>query len=149
MNHDLTYKSHRDLIAELVHRYADAVGRRNGDDWIATWAPDARWILAADRDVTGHEAILQTWLTAMQRYRVVIQRVLNGEVQFSGNTATGRWHIQEHFRKSTGEPGILLAHYDDTYVHVGNDWLFASRSLERYYVGPPDLSAPFQHEAEV
>jgi hypothetical protein len=85
----------------------------------------------------------------MQKYRVVIQRVLNGEVHFNGNEANGRWHIQEHFRRSAGDPGILLAHYDDTYVRRNGEWLFASRTLERYYIGPPDLSAPFVHEAEL
>lgn len=149
MNHDLSEKSQRDLIAELVHRYADAVGRRDADGWVETWAPNARWILSVDRDVQGRDAILSTWLKAMQRYRVVIQRVMNGQVDFAGDQASGRWHIHEHFRRATGEPGILLAHYDDTYVRLDGHWLFASRSLERYYMGPPDLSAPFENESDL
>jgi SnoaL-like domain len=148
---DAVFKTERDHIAELAHAYADAVARRHAADWGATWAADARWILGADRNVVGREAIVALWQTSMAKYRVVIQRVLNGHVDFDadGAHARGRWHIQEHFRRANGEAGILLAHYDDTYVKVDGTWLFASRALVRYYGGPPDLSVPFDHEVEL
>jgi ketosteroid isomerase-like protein len=148
---EMVFKSERDHIAELAHAYADAVARRDATGWGATWATDARWVLGADRNVVGREAIVALWLTSMAKYRVVIQRVLNGHVDFAGDGmhASGRWHIQEHFRRADGVAGILLAHYDDTYVKVEGTWLFASRALVRYYGGPPDLSIPFENEVEL
>jgi hypothetical protein len=137
--------SDRDHIAELVHRYADAVVYRNGDQWGSCWAEDARWILSADRDVNGREAILALWHKAMTNFTAVVQMVHNGAVAVGddGRTASGRWYIDERFLRVNGQVGILLAHYDDTYVLVDGSWKFSSRRLFPMYQGAPDLSANF------
>lgn len=135
----------RELIAELVHRYADAVVHRDGDQWGSCWALEARWILSADRDVVGREAIVALWHKAMTGMTAVVQNVYNGAVSVSddGRTASARWYIGEHFLRSNATPGILLAHYEDTYACFDGQWLFTSRQLFPHYQGPPDLSAPF------
>ena len=51
----------------------------------------------------------------------------------------------EHWARADDSRGILLAHYDDTYVRVDGEWFFASRELVIHYGGPADLSAPFQN----
>ena len=51
----------------------------------------------------------------------------------------------EHWTRADDSRGILLAHYDDTYVRVDGDGCFASRELAIHYGGPADLSAPFQN----
>jgi len=136
--------SDREAIAALVHRYADAVVRRDAGAWGAVWAEDARWVLGKGRDVTGRGAIVELWRSAMGNFEAVVQNAYNGEVTVSGDRAAGRWYIGEHFRRANGEAGILLARYDDTYVRRDGAWLFASRELVVSYQGPPDLSAPFQ-----
>jgi SnoaL-like domain len=75
----------------------------------------------------------------------VVQNVMNGAVVIAddGQTASGRWYIGEHFLRSNGATGILLAHYEDTYARIDGQWLFTSRQLFPHYQGPPDLSAPF------
>ncbi len=135
----------RELIAELVHRYADAVVHRNGEQWGSCWAQEARWILSADRDVVGREAIVALWTKAMTGMTAVVQNVYNGQVEVAddGLTASARWYIGEHFLRSNDTPGILLAHYQDTYVCLNGQWLFTSRQLFPHYQGPPDLSVPF------
>jgi uncharacterized protein (TIGR02246 family) len=140
--------SSRDEIAELVHRYADAVVRFDGEQWGACWAPDAHWVLGPGREVTGRDAIVALWNKAMTTFAAVVQNALNGEVHVdeAAGTASGRWYVMEHFRRGDGEPGILLAHYDDTYVRVDGRWLFASRRLQPHYHGRPDLSAPFLND---
>lgn len=137
----------REAIAELVHRYADAVVHRNGEQWGNCWAVESRWILSADRDVVGRDAIVGLWTKAMTGMAAVVQNVYNGEVKVHGLTATGRWYIGEHFLRSNGAPGILLAHYEDTYACIDGSWLFTSRQLFPHYQGPPDLSAPFLNAA--
>ena len=136
----------RDAIAELVHRYADAVVHFDGEQWGACWAPDANWVLGPGREVNGREAIVGLWHKAMGTFAAVVQNVVNGEVRIDGDRAAGRWYIMEHFRRANGEPGILLAFYEDTYVKVDGQWLFASRQLHPQYQGPPDLSAPFLND---
>lgn len=140
----------RDAIEDLVHRYADAVVRHDGEQWAATWAEDARWVLSADRDVTGRDAISAVWYKAMDGFEAAIQNVLNGSVTIGadGTTAEGRWYIIEHLRRRDGKAHMLLAYYDDTYVNVDGEWLFASRQLFPQYAGPPDLSAPFLNAFE-
>lgn len=142
---DQATHSQRDQIAELVHRYADAVVRRDGEQWGACWADDARWVLGPGREVEGRTAIVELWHRAMGNFIAVVQNVVNGAVAFYGDEADGRWYIMEHYRRATGEPGILLANYDDTYCRVDGHWLFASRELVIAYQGPPDLSAPFRN----
>jgi SnoaL-like domain len=138
-------KSTREQIEELIHYYADAVCTRNGDQWGATWAEKARWVLGPGREVEGRDAIVDLWHKAMGTFSSVVQNVLNGAVDIDedAGTASGRWYIMEHMKRSTGEPGMLLAYYDDTYVRVGNRWVFASRELVRQYAGPTDLSGEF------
>ena len=136
----------RDAIAELVHRYSDAVVNRSAEDWGSCWAEDSVWVLGPGRDVRGKTAIVDLWKSAVVRFDAIIQLVHNGSVTFDGDRAAGRWYIDERFIRAGGERGILLAHYDDEYVRVDGSWLFASRRLTAYYNGPPDLSAPFSND---
>ena len=140
----------RDAIAELVHRYADAVVYHDRDQWSSTWSDTATWVLGPGREVEGRTAIVELWSKAMAGFEAVVQNVVNGQVTFDANatTAAGRWYIMEHFRRADGTPGMLLAHYDDTYVAVDGAWLFASRALTIHYQGPPDLSAGFKNRIQ-
>jgi uncharacterized protein (TIGR02246 family) len=137
----------RDAITDLVHRYADAVVHRDPDQWSSTWAPDAVWELGKGRRVEGREAILALWNSAMDGFKAVIQNVVNGtcELDDDAGTGSGRCYIMEHWARADDSRGILLAHYDDTYVRIDGEWLFASRELAIHYGGPADLSAPFQN----
>ena len=117
----------RDAIADLVHRYADAVVHRDEAQWAATWSDDATWELGRGRRVEGRDAIVALWSGAMDGFNAVVQNVLNGTTELDE------------------QAGILLAYYDDTYVRTDSGWCFASRELIVQYAGPPDLSAPFQN----
>ncbi len=134
-----------DPIAELVHLYADAVVHNNGEQWGATWAPDATWALGQHGTMEGREAIVAFWHQAMSGFNAVVQTVLNGtyELDDAAGTGTGRWYIQEAYQRVGGDRGILMAHYDDEYRLVDGTWLFAGRNLVPHYGGPQDLSAPF------
>lgn len=145
----------RDDIEDLVHTYADAVVRRDGDQWAATWAEDANWELGKGRRMEGREAIYAFWNMAMDSFNAVVQNVLNGTCTLDeeSGTGTGRWYIHEHWHRMPGAPaeganvagdkGILLAYYDDEYVRRDGKWLFASRDLVPQYSGPADMSGPF------
>jgi len=133
----------REAIADLVHRYADAVTRRDTVQWSSCWADDARWVLSFERTACGREEIVALFERAISTLEAVVQNVLNGTSCVDGSSGTGRWYLVEHYRRITGEPGLLLARYDDTYVEREHRWLFASRTLVPSYQGPPDLSGAF------
>ena len=137
--------SDRDEIAELVHRYCDAVTRLDPAAWASTWADDAWWDLGKGRLTTGKAAIVAYWHDAIAQMEMVVQMAHNGSVTIDGDTASGRWYISEHVQRKSGELGILLAWYDDTYARHEGAWRFTSRKLTALYHGPPDLSAGFTH----
>ncbi len=129
-------------IRDLVHRYADAVCRRDKNAWAATWAADANWDLGRGV-VSGRDAIVEVWVNAMGMFRQVVQNVMNGAVDVEGESATGRWYIMEHYERTDGSRGILLAAYMDSYTRTAEGWQFTNRSLDRFYAGDPDLSGEF------
>jgi ketosteroid isomerase-like protein len=135
--------SDRDDISDLVHRYSDAVTRKDRTQWAATWAEDAWWDLGKGRFTRGRDNIVTYWENAVAGLIIAVQMVHNGSVTIDGNTASGRWYLSEHLERANGAKGMLLAWYDDTYVRVDGQWLFASRSLAALYHGPPDLSGAF------
>lgn len=137
----------RIAIGDLVHDYADAVVRRDAEQWAATWASDAVWELGKGRRVEGRDAILELWNNAMDGFKAVVQNVVNNVADLDdyAGTGTGRCYIQENWWRADDSKGILLAYYDDAYTRVDGDWLFASRELIVQYGGPQDLSADFQN----
>lgn len=135
--------SDRDDISDLVYRYSDAVTRKDRTQWAATWAEDAWWDLGKGRLSRGRDTIVEFWQKAVDGLTIVVQLVHNGAVAIDGETASGRWYVSEHLERTTGATGLLLAWYDDTYVRVDGQWLFASRSLGSLYHGLPDLSGAF------
>ena len=146
-------------IQTLVHRYADAVVHRDATQWGRCWAHDARWDLGRGRLVEGRTAIVDLWLSAMGGFAAVVQTVQNGQAWPTDATgdegaggsrrAAGRWYISERFARADGTRGILLAHYEDSYVRSDDQgWQFASRSLQPHYMGAPDLSGEFTNTAD-
>lgn len=133
-----------DAIRELVHRSADAVCRRDAEGWGATWAPDGTWDLGGGA-VEGRDAVVASWVEAMRSFDAVVQTVLNGFATCTGDRGTGRWYLQEHLQYAGGEPGMLLAAYDDEYARDADGWRFRTRRLTPYYLGPPDLTGRFMN----
>lgn len=138
----------RIAVSDLVHHYADAVVRRDADQWGNTWAPDAVWELGKGRRVEGREAILALWNSAMDGFKAVVQNVVNhgASLDDASGSGIGRCYIQESWWRADDSKGILLAYYDDAYLRVDGEWLFESRELVIQYAGPPDLSAPFLND---
>ena len=135
-------------IQRLVNRYADAVVRRDEVQWGDCWVDDATWDLGRGRSAAGKPAIVEMWLAAMATLKSVVHVVHNGDAwsdDIESGCATGRWFIAEHYQRVTGDVGIVLAHYDDSYVRTRAGWLFSNRVLRVQYQGPPDLSGEFQN----
>jgi hypothetical protein len=105
--------SDRIEIQELVHRYCDALCRRDCDAWVATWAEDGLWNSG------------------------------RGEVEVDGDTAHGRWYITEYGLTAKGRRTFYIAHYDDDYRRTAEGWRFARRIATWPYHGEPDLTGTF------
>lgn len=128
-----------DPIDELIHRYADAVCRRDTDTWAATWAEDAVWNIGRG-DVVGRPAIRDAYERAMGLFANVVQTALNGAAVLGETEGEGRRYMMEHSQTRSGRGLLYLGYYDDRYVLTDEGWQFESRRLTWLYQGPPDLS---------
>ena len=74
---------------------------------------------------------MSLWHEAMGGMAAVVQMAHNGDVQAGADAdhATGRWYIDERFRRADGTNQILLAHYEDGYVRTPDGWRFSRREL--------------------
>lgn len=127
-------------IERLIARYADAVNRRDGEEWAALWTEDGVW-KAFGHSFEGRDRVFATWSGAMQGFRFVFHVIHSGVIDVRGDVAHGRWTVSEQLQSANGEPSLLLALYHDDYRREKDGWRFARRELEVRYQGPPDLSA--------
>jgi ketosteroid isomerase-like protein len=126
----------------LMDRYIDAVARRDGAAWSATWAEDASWGLMG-QEVTGRDNVLALWQQMVSGFEFAIMMPSSGMFEVDGDSARGHWYLQEFTRDLEGNAASILSRYRDTYTRVDGQWLYQSRHYDVMYFGPADLSAPF------
>ena len=125
-------------VRDLVARYCDAVCRRDPHAWAATWAADCTWDLGGGRVVTGRDAALEPWTSAIARYPWVAQLAPTGTVEITGDTGRGSWWVLELNHLLDGTGALHLGHYDDEYRRTDEGWQFASRRFAMVYRGALD-----------
>ena len=113
-------------IRTLHESYADAVFRRDADQWGGNWAEDGLWHLMGT-DVKGRGAIVSLWVSAMAGFTFVAFFSQVGAIEIDGDRATGRVFTHEVLETSDGTISRPVGRYDDDYVRQGGRWLFQSR----------------------
>lgn len=124
-------------LRDLVH--ADAVNRRDVDAWRELWTEDGVWE-AFGSAFEGRDTVVATWQGAMQGFAMVFHISHHGQLDVTGDTATGRWTVSEQLKGQDGTAGLLLALYHDEYRRNAGRWRFARRRLDVRHNGAPDLS---------
>ena len=115
-------------IRELIDAYGDAVCRQDADAWVATWAPQGRWLIRG-ATITGHEALRTTWVHAMAAYRFVSFAACPGAMLVTGDAAQLRVQTTEWLVPVEGPARLQHGSYEDALVRIGGRWLFAQRSF--------------------
>lgn len=126
-------------IRELVDRYADAIVRRDEEAWRDTWTEDGEWHILGEL-VRGRAAVVEKWKELMSGLPFVHQLASGGLIEFEGETAHGRFYVNEYISTGAGAGLLMLGVYFDHYVCEAGDWLFSSRRIHPLYMGPPDMS---------
>ena len=130
-----------DPIKDLLHLYSDAVCRQDADQWTNTWCESGLWDLGHGEPVSGKENLRSFWINSMSRFEKVIHTYSNSISQLESHSGTGRAYVTEWLKPVEGDPVVLRAFYDDEYVLENKIWLFRKRTLNRRYMGKPDLSS--------
>jgi len=129
-------------LRNLMARYIDAVMRRDGEAWAATWADDGRWNLMGT-DVVGKDNIVGLWQQMMAGFEFALMLPSSSLFEIDGDTASGHWYLQEFTRDREGNTMAIVSRYLDTYTRRGGQWLFQSRHYNFIYNGAPDLSGSY------
>ncbi len=129
-------------LTNLMARYADGVNRRDGETWLATWAPDASWNLLGN-EVIGRDNIYALWQQMMSGFEFAVMMPGSSLFEIAGDSATGHWYLQEFTRDLEGNTGIALSRYQDSYRKIDGEWLYQSRQFTFIYMGPADLSGSY------
>ena len=115
-------------IRALVHRYTSAIASRDADAWSATWAEDGVWDVGGGA-TKGREAIRAAWVDAMERFVDVGHVATFAELTVTGDTAAGRWVVEEDTSDAEGRTFAFTADYHDRYERTPDGWRFAERRL--------------------
>jgi uncharacterized protein (TIGR02246 family) len=115
-------------IRALVHRYTTAIADRDADAWSATWMEDGVWDVGGGA-TEGQHAIRAAWIAAMERFVDVGHVATFAELTIDGNTATGRWVVDEDTADASGQKFAFTADYHDRYARTADGWRFAERRL--------------------
>jgi uncharacterized protein (TIGR02246 family) len=143
----------RRAIEDLVGSYGDAVTRRDNALWRSLWADDATWVLG-DRTSIGLTAIFASYEKAIMPLQFAAHVVFPVGVQVDGDTARGRWYVQEILKTENGPSMLLFGMYNDRYRRVDARWRFAIRRFNFLFQSvlpegatavplPADVNTPF------
>ena len=67
---DETQREDELAIRGLIERYADAVNRRDAEDWAGLWTEDGVWDVFGHA-ITGRDAVVAAWQGAMGAFSLV------------------------------------------------------------------------------
>jgi ketosteroid isomerase-like protein len=116
------------LIHALVEAYTDAIARRDGDAWAATWDADGEWELLGHR-VVGRDAAKSFWAEAIAGFAEVEHSERCVELRVDGDLGRGVWAVNERTIDHEGRSFSLSAEYHDRYRRGPDGWAFIERKL--------------------
>jgi ketosteroid isomerase-like protein len=119
-------------LRSLMARYTDAVNRRDGQAWQATWAEDSEWNLMGN-PVIGRDNIYALWQQMMGGFELALLVPSTCHFEVDGDTASGHWYLQEFTRSLDGQASSMVSHYGDRYIRVEGEWLYHCRAYNIIY----------------
>lgn len=124
-------------IRELIESYHEAVIVNDPESWAANWCEDGRWDLGEGTMITGRDAILEHWKTAMAVFDFVGMFGQPGSIRVQGDEATARWYTNELCRKTDGQMLRICGNYRDRYRREGDRWRIAERVYKILFMQSP------------
>ena len=137
---DITQTELADRVAirELVDAYAHCADRRDAEGQKALFTDDTHFVVYMEGQgseptqvLDGREALTPVF-EDLNRYQATMHFNGQSTVVLDGERATGESYcIAHHLFTDDGERKLMVAwlRYRDTFVKVGDRWLFAERNL--------------------
>jgi hypothetical protein len=136
-----------DEIQRLAYRYADGVDRRDLDQLVSLYRPDARF----GEHGVGPDACRSFFAESLAEIGMSVLLVANHLIDFEdADNATGTvWahgFIDDDSPRDGAGEGFIqqLIKYDDRYVRIEGEWRFTRRRHFLWLGWPHNNSAPLQ-----
>lgn len=129
-------------IRNLAGRFSDAANRRDFDAFGELWTKDAKWQVLDPFPfhAEGAETIKTKIAEMIEMFEMFTQMTHAGVVEINGDTAVGRWTVQEMLKGKDGKTfQNNVAMYDDEMKRVDGKWLFARRTYHYIYFDESEL----------
>jgi hypothetical protein len=133
-----TEQADRLAVRELVDAYAHCADRRDIDGQKSLFTEDTHFVVYMEGQgseptqvLDGREALTPVF-DGLNRYQATMHFNGQSTIALDGDRATGESYcIAHHLFTEDGERKLMVAwlRYDDTFVRVDCDWLFAERNL--------------------
>jgi uncharacterized protein (TIGR02246 family) len=129
-------------IRQLHARYVDALWRKDPESFAALFATDAEWKIAG-MHMRGRQQIREEFAKFMRHIDRTFMIIGTPIIDIVDGVVTSRTHVTENNRFADGRTASTVGIYYERFVEEDGRWKFKWRHWNLYYIGPPDLSAPF------
>lgn len=118
-------------IQQLLNRYTTAVCRREWDEVMHAFVPDAVWEVPKFGELEGHAAIRATMVRSVEAFAYFIQMNAPAHISLDGDTARTRSVIRECGKYADRDEALeAFGYYNDTVVRTPEGWKFSRRTFE-------------------
>jgi uncharacterized protein (TIGR02246 family) len=142
VNDQLAFLLAESGIRQLWARYSDAVWRKDFAAFGDCFTEDAVWKIAG-MTVHGRAEIVERFAASVDPSHKVMLRFSVPLVTIVEGGASARTQVSELIKRNDGSAQRTLAVYYDRCAERDGVWRFRRHHFNLYYLGPPDLSAPY------
>lgn len=130
-------------IRQLHARCADAVWRKDRDEFANCFTEDGEWIIAGFH-FRGRNELTRGFTQFLDLNQRVLMRFGTPILTPADHTLLGRTYVIEDIKTLDNRGMKTIGIYHERFVQLGDQWRFRWRHFDTHYHGPPDLSEPFR-----
>lgn len=129
-----------DEIKQLKYQYLRCVDLHLWDELAETLADDVTASYGARLSYDSRDAVVRGLAEQMTADVLTEHRVTHPEITVDGDTATGRWYLQDRVIVPAFSTMIIgAAFYDDAYERRDGRWVITRTGYDRTYEAMMDL----------
>lgn len=119
-------------IQQLLNRYSVAVGQRDWQSTLATFAPDGVWAVPAlAAEFQGHEQLGPAMASFANKFDYFLQLNAPAVIEVRGDTATAISSIRETGKyQGRNEALDVVGFYYDQLIRTAEGWKFSRRTFD-------------------